>query len=117
MELSDVTQQAIGAALRGAAARQEALTANLANANTPGYVRKDVDFHSALQNAMGTGRKPGEVSFTPVQDIGGMSRADGSTLDIDAESAKLAANGLDHQAAVSIAATRTMTMRTALGVV
>ena len=33
-------------------ARQTALASNLANANTPGFKPKDVDFHSALQAAL-----------------------------------------------------------------
>ena len=35
---------------------------------------------------------------------------------MDAESAKLAANGLEHQAAVKVAAARVATMRYAMGV-
>ena len=33
--------------------RQSLLMTNLANVNVPGYKRKDIDFHSALQNQMG----------------------------------------------------------------
>ncbi|PIY03491.1 MAG: flagellar basal body rod protein FlgB, partial [Gallionellales bacterium CG_4_10_14_3_um_filter_54_96] len=36
--------------LRGA--RQELLAANIANADTPNYKARDVDFASALQNAV-----------------------------------------------------------------
>jgi flagellar basal-body rod protein FlgB len=43
-------------------------------------------------------------------------RADGSTVDIDAESAKLAANALDQQAAVQVAATRIHILESAIGV-
>ena len=64
MELFDSTQQLLMGALHGAAARQSALAQNLANANTAGYQRVDVDFHSALQQAAGAdarrhpGRRP-----------------------------------------------------------
>ena len=37
------------------ALRQKVLSNNLANANTPGYVRKDVRFSGALANAVGRG--------------------------------------------------------------
>ncbi len=42
--------------------------------------------------------------------------ADGGSVDIDAESAKLAANALDQQAAVSVAKTRNAILRSAMGV-
>jgi flagellar basal-body rod protein FlgB len=38
-------------ALRRASQRQQALTANLANVNTPGYRRRDVDFRVELEDA------------------------------------------------------------------
>ena len=43
--LFDTTQLALERAIEGAALRHEALADNLANANTPGYQRVDVDFH------------------------------------------------------------------------
>lgn len=44
---ADLYEQALGLAAR----RHQALTSNLANVNTPGYQRRDVDFHVALQDA------------------------------------------------------------------
>lgn len=117
MELSDTTQQALGAALRGAQARHHALAGNLANASTPGYVRQDVDFHGALQAALATGQKPAEIAFAPQRDAAaGTVRADGSTVDIDAESARLAANTLEYQALVAVKEARGAAVKAALGV-
>ena len=117
MELSDVTQQTLGAALRGAQARHQALAGNIANASTPGYVRQDVDFHSALQSALASGRSPSETVFTPRRDAAaGSVRADGGTVDIDAESAKLAANTLEYQALVAVKEARGAAVKAALGV-
>ena len=45
-----------------------------------------------------------------------MTRADGNSVDAEAESAKLAANALEQQAAVTVAATRIQILRTAMGV-
>ena len=116
MELSDTTQQALGAALRGAQARHQALAGNIANATTPGYVRQDVDFHSTLQAALATGRKPSETVFTARPDAAaGAVRADGSTVDVDAESAKLAANALEYQAIVAVKEARGAAVKAALG--
>ena len=53
--LFDTTQLALERAIGGAARGRRALAANLANANTPGYQRVDVDFHSALQARAGPG--------------------------------------------------------------
>jgi flagellar basal body rod protein FlgB len=56
------------------------------------------------------------VGFAAETDGTGATRADGSTVDVDAESAKLAANGLDHQTAVQIAGARLQILRSAMGV-
>ena len=54
--------------------------------------------------------------FSAVADASGATRADGSSIDVDAESAKLAANALEHQAAVQVAAVRNQILQTAMGV-
>ena len=56
MELFDTTQIGLERALTGASLRQEAIASNIANVNTPGYRRQDVDFQSALQAAWGQGK-------------------------------------------------------------
>jgi flagellar basal-body rod protein FlgB len=118
--LFDTTQLALERAISGAATRQEALAANIANADTPGYRRVDVDFHGALAAAMGSSDKRSalaQTGFTPqVDKSAGAVRADGSTVDIDSESAKMAANALDQQAAVQVAQTRIHILESALGV-
>jgi flagellar basal-body rod protein FlgB len=118
--LFDTSQLALERAISGASTRQSALAANIANADTPGYRRVDVDFHSALSAAMGAAN-PRDVlertGFTPQVDrSAGAVRADGSSVDIDAESAKLAANTLDQQAAVQVAQTRIHILQSAIGV-
>jgi flagellar basal-body rod protein FlgB len=118
--LVDTTQLALERSISGASQRQEALAANIANATTPGYQRVDVDFHSSLSAAMGTSDPTKAVqsaAFTTQADRSvGANQADGSTIDIDAESAKLAANALDQQAAVQVAKTRNAILRSAMGV-
>ena len=119
--LFDITQLALERAIEGAGKRHEALAANLANANTPGYQRLEVDFHTALASAIDRGdeAKPAleRLSFTPRTDAGaGVTRADGSTVDVDSESAKLAENALEQQAAVQVAHTRINILKAAMGV-
>jgi flagellar basal-body rod protein FlgB len=117
--LFDTTQLALERAISGASTRQEALAANIANADTPGYRRVDVDFHGALAAAMGsTDRRSAlaRTGYTPTVDMwGGAPRADGSTVDMDSEQAKLAANALDQQAAVQVAASRIQILKYAIG--
>ncbi len=115
--LFDTTQLALERSIEGAGKRHEALAANLANANTPGYQRVDVDFHGALSAAIGSRETLGSISFSPARDASaGAVRADGSTVDVDSESAKLAANGLEHQTAVQVAGARLSILRSAMGV-
>jgi flagellar basal-body rod protein FlgB len=116
--LFDTTQGALEAAISGAAQRQQALAANLANANTPGYQRVDVDFHTSLASALGSedaGEALHSVKFATQVDSSGVTRADGSSVDVDAESAKLAANALEHQAAVQVAHARIGILKAAMG--
>jgi flagellar basal-body rod protein FlgB len=114
--LFDTTQLALERAIEGAGKRHEALAANLANANTPGYQRVDVDFHGALSAAIGSRDALHSISFSPARDASaGAVRADGSTVDVDTESAKLAANALEHQAAVQVAHARIGILKAAMG--
>jgi flagellar basal-body rod protein FlgB len=119
MDLFDPTQNLLGAAMRGAAARQSALAQNLANANTPGYQRVDVDFHSVLREAAGddVGAEGARTAgFAAEVDGAAQMRLDGSTVDVDREAAELAANGLEYQALVSVAQGRISIIQSALGV-
>jgi flagellar basal-body rod protein FlgB len=118
--LFDTTQLALERTISGASQRQSALAANIANATTPGYRRVDVDFHGALAAAMGSADAPSAVAgtaFTTQTDNSvGSTQADGNSIDIDSESAKLAANALDQETAVSVAKTRLGILRAAMGV-
>ena len=119
--LFDTTQLALQGVITGAAQRHDALAANLANANTPGYQRVDVDFHSALQAALakGAGASPAleTLSFTPQADgSAGAVQADGSTVDAERESAELAQNAMEQEAAVQVAQTRIHILESAMGI-
>ena len=117
--LFDTTQLALERTIAGASQRHNALAANIANASTPGYRRVDVDFHGALAAALGSSDAKAAVAstgFTTQTDSVGMTQADGNSIDIDNESAKLAANALEQQAAVSVAKTRNAILRSAMGV-
>ena len=118
--LIDPTQMALERTISGASQRHEALAANIANAATPGYRRVDVDFHGALNAAMGSSDAASSIEHTTfstqVDGSVGPTQADGNTIDIDAESAKLASNALEQQAAVAVMSTRNAILRSAMGV-
>ena len=117
MDLFDTTQTALERAMIGTSARQAALADNLANANTPGYQRKDVDFQSALAAALGEGKSAvATSSIRTVTDTSASLRADGSNVDPEREGAIIARAGLEHDALVSIANTRNSILRAAMGV-
>ena len=116
MELFDTTQLGLERAISGASMRQSVLANNLANAETPGFRRMDVDFHDALSQAMGTGESTAieATQFSAQQDPQTM-RADGNGVDIDVESANMAKNGLEYEALVSVAKARIGIIQSAMG--
>ena len=116
MELFDTTQLALGAALRGANARQGVLAGNLANIDTPGYVRKDVDFHGTLEAALSAGDDPSGAAFSAADDSAAAVRSDGNSVDVDAENSALAQNALEYDALTRVSTARIDILKTAMGV-
>jgi flagellar basal-body rod protein FlgB len=105
------------AALNLRAARQELIASNIANADTPNYKARDIDFTSALQGALqGSSEKlavattaPGHLSGTAGESVMGapvmyrkpvQPSADGNTVDMDVEQAQFADNALRYEASV-----------------
>jgi flagellar basal-body rod protein FlgB len=116
VDLFDTTQIALGAAMRGSTARNAALSDNLANVATPGYVRKDVDFHSTLAAAMEAGDNTDSIGFTAQNDASAPVRADGNSVDVDAENSALAENALEYDALAKVSGTRIDILKSAMGV-
>ena len=117
MDLFDTTQTALERAMIGTQARQTALSENLANANTPGYQRRDVDFQGALRSALADGKSSvPRSSIRDVVDTSAALRMDGSNVDPEREGAAIARVGLEHDALVSIVNTRNSILRAAMGI-
>ena len=98
--------------------RQQVLANNLANANTPGFKRSDVDFHGALEQAFSTQPTAQDVSatgFSVVTDRSTTMRADGNNVDVDTEMSNLSENTLDYQSLESVMASRISILKTAIG--
>jgi flagellar basal-body rod protein FlgB len=73
-------------------ARQKLVASNVANADTPGYITKDIDFQSEFANAMGLSPEVVNVGGLPV-------RNDGNNVNLDRESRLLAENAMRFQVA------------------
>ena len=113
------------------AARQELLASNIANADTPNYKARDVNFASALQNAL-AGTSPGlpVVQTSPMHlegNAGGSIQgapvmyrkpvqpsADGNTVDMDVERAQFADNALRYEASVRFVSEQMRAMLTVI---
>lgn len=93
--------------------RNEAISNNIANVDTPGYKRQDVAFESVLQRALGNNRyesmddKVANVKLSRLRgrayvDYANYSyRLDGNNVDIENENVMLAENQLKYQGLIS----------------
>ncbi len=87
--------------LDATAARHQAIAANLANLETPGYRRVDLapSFQSQLQNAISTGDSGKMTALKPVVSVNTaavLSAADGNTVQLENELMQLNQNTLAH---------------------
>lgn len=80
--------------------RQALISANIANADTPGYKTVDFDFQRALSSSL----EDGEVSLQPVaQEVGGLiERPDGNNVSLDREGLLLAQMQLQFSTAIQL---------------
>ena len=89
-------------------ARQKLVASNIANADTPGYQTKDIDFRSELENQMSGGK-------LDVVDVSGLkNKNDGNNVDLDREARLLAENALRFSVASSLVHSELSTIRTAI---
>ena len=60
--------------------RQRLIASNIANADTPGYVARDLDFAQALRDATGTGRPAARLAASRPGHIGSAALGGGTAL-------------------------------------
>ena len=117
--------------------RMEVIAGNLANANTPGYKAKDIDFNKAMESAMqrseGTRTLGGNSLLkTHENHLGGSSTSvasnfemqyrvptqpdtgDGNTVEVQAERNRFLDNGLRYQASLEFLNGKIKVMKKAL---
>jgi len=117
--LLDKTTQALQASAGFRQLRQNITSANIANAETPGYVAKKVDFEDALARAVDLDgsralQATSEGHFSTGPGAISKSRADvyenpdvnvnndGNTVDLEREMAALAENSIMYRAAIQL---------------
>ncbi|WP_299261741.1 flagellar basal body rod protein FlgB [uncultured Kushneria sp.] len=117
------------------AERQEVLSANIANADTPGYKARDFDFRTELDRVVNQGRAEGQsglsLSMTSSRHIAAQANGsaggidmlyrnptqpslDGNTVDMDMERVNFADNTVHYQADVQFLTSRLQGLKNAM---
>jgi len=114
----DSTMRGLTQALTMHQKRHEVLASNLANLETPGFRAQDLDFATALKEAFEEKPAPfetlGETTPRQVEDTNAPARADGNTVDLDLQMAKLGMNGGRYVALARILGLRINLLRQAI---
>ena len=100
MEILQPEQQVMAAALQVRAARAELLAGNVANADTPGYMARDIKFDDALKQVMENGSQGGSSfeTITTRENLG----FDRNDTDINQQLAKSYENSLNYVATLKL---------------
>ena len=114
-------------ALKLRAKRQELIAGNLANADTPGYKARDIDFRAELEKAVNSSSEialthpaHSDLSGNPVEGPEILFRTpnhsafDDNSVDIDLETQAFSENSLRYQATLSFISSRVKSVMTAL---
>lgn len=114
MSILDKTSLALQTATNLRKLRQELISSNIANAETPGFHAKKLDFEAALDSAVnGIGGKEAIKNVRP--DIYDNPEAatsnDGNTVDLEKEMAALAENTVLYKAAIQLMNKKLATLR------
>ena len=98
--------------LKLSANREKAISANMANIDTPGYHTKDLNFQSAMQQVV----SQGTVNLEPasLEEAGLPERPDGNNVNIDRESLLLSQTQLQYQMGVQLIKAQFHTLLTAI---
>ncbi|MER3416540.1 MAG: flagellar basal body rod protein FlgB [Gemmataceae bacterium] len=94
--------------------RHRVLADNIANINTPGYLRKYVTFEQSLARALSSSGNPYASKPAVLTDHATPGRVDGNNVDLDEEIGRLSKNALLYQLYMQILASRVATTRTAI---
>lgn len=112
-------------ALEVRARRMQVLAANIANADTPGYKAKDIDFAAAMRQVAGVAHGLARTHRNHLQDLSegedellyrepAQPSLDGNTVETHREHAALMDNAIRYQASLSLLDSRLRSLRTAI---
>jgi flagellar basal-body rod protein FlgB len=113
VNIEDRTLKALASSLNFRQMRQDLISSNIANAETPGYKSKRIDFEEALARAIDLNTEDprhfnvgggGFDNLEPsvYEDPNGVVSEDGNTVDRDEEMAKMAENKILYDASVAL---------------
>ena len=117
--------------------RQQVLASNIANADTPGYKARDIDFAQALKNALAPAASPSSAAAVPAGQLLRTNAAhlpgprsspygealyrtmlqpalDGNTVDMDVEQSQFADNAIHYEANLTFINMQLKSMTTAI---
>jgi len=135
LKLFGFTQQLLELSMRVRSARHELLSANIANADTPGYRPKDLDFTGVMRSALEERRDPpgdtrarqteGGMNAIDIQSMvyepefpnnrHGEDRLDGNGVSIDRQMALMSENSLAYEASLTLLSRALAGLRYAIG--
>ena len=113
------TQDLLTASLRVRSARHSMLTANIANADTPGYRPRDIDFAGVLRSVVQSPDTPAEspgritlatthalhqpqLEFLPAETTNTGEALDRNQVELDEEVTRMVENSLHHEASLML---------------
>lgn len=128
MSLFDKTTNALGTTLNMRLLKQNIINSNIANAETPGYHAKKIDFENALARAIDVDNLRGVSTSDGAHfSVGGGSMQklrpdiyenpegainnDGNTVDLEKEMSSLAENSIMYKAAMQLINKKLATLR------
>ena len=86
------------------AKRQQAISANIANLDTPGYQARDVEFHQELSNA----------SSIKEVDVNDSVKANGNNVDLEKQMTRMTQNGLQYMMLIQYLSSNIKILHTAI---
>jgi len=90
--------------------RQKILASNIANADTPNYKAKDIDFQNELKKAIETN----DNSYTVIESPTTMPNRDGNTVNVEVEMTKLTETLLLYSASTQLMSTKIRMLKNAV---
>jgi flagellar basal-body rod protein FlgB len=96
------------------AARQRLVASNIANADTPDYKTRDIDFQFEFQAALGNSDPTGPRTPDVIQPEGLLTKNDGNNVSVDREARLLAENSIRFQLASTLVRGQVKMLRNAI---